>query len=154
WVEVRPRVNPLVQRAIGKTALISYAMGSFYTSLVANMLVDGIGQAIRETKRPKVFVVNLTQDEETHGMCASDMLKELYRYLCMSDTRPGPITDYVNYALVGTHGNSNEGGQIPVDIEGLRKMGVEPILLPVETKRDGLIVHDMELVAAVLISLC
>ncbi len=153
--EVRPQLNALAERAIRKTALVAYTMGSFYTSLVSNIMVQGMGRVIRETKRPKVFVANLTRSEETGGMSVSTMLGELLRYLRGSDDDPGQMKDYVHYVLVGTHGDSDEGGRLPVDLPAIRELGVEPIELPLERRsEDGRLLHDPEMVAAVLISLC
>ena len=153
--EVQPRLNSRASKAIRSSALVAYTMGSFYTSLVSNLLVDGMGQAIRQTRRPKVFVANLTETVETRGMNVSCLLKQLLRYLRLSDDEPGEMKDYVHYVLVGTHGNSDGQGRIPVDLPTIRELGVEPIELPLEqTDADGNRVHDPELVAGVLISLC
>jgi CofD-related protein of GAK system len=153
--EIQPRLNPLAERAIRKAALISFTMGSFYTSIVPNLLVDGMGRAIRETKRPKVFVANLQRDKETPDMAVSDMLREIQRYLRMSDSRPGEMDDYIHYVLAGTHGRSTEDGRLPVDTEEILDLGVEPIVLPLATEGpEGEVQHDPELVAAVLLSLC
>lgn len=155
YVEVQPPVNPLAARAIRKSALIAYSMGSFYTSLIANLLVAGMGQAIRRTRRPKVFVANLVQDQETPQMSVSMMLEELWRHLQRSDPQPGTMQDYVQYALVNTHGDTSDDNRIPVDLAAIRELGVEPIVLPVEKDPDNEPgVHDPELVAAVLLSLC
>ncbi len=153
--EVHPRLNALAETAIRKAALVAYTMGSFYTSLVSNVMVQGVGRAVRQTKRPKVFVANLTRSVETAGMSVSTMLVELLRYLRRSDDQPGQMEDYVHYVLLGTHGDSDEGGRIPVDLAAIRDLGVEPIVLPLEQQNeDGTLVHDPEMVAAVLISLC
>ena len=152
---VHPRLNTLAETAIRKAALVAYTMGSFYTSLVSNMMVRGMGRAIRLTKRPKLFVANLSRSMETAGMSVSDMLEELLRYLRGSDTQPGEMEDYVHYALLSSHGASDEGGRIPVDLPAIRALGVEPIVLPLEQElEDGSLVHDPEMVAAVMISLC
>ena len=153
--EVRPQLNALAETAIHKAALVAYTMGSFYTSLVSNLMIQGVGRAVRQTKRPKVFVANLTRSMETAGMSVSTMLNELLRYLRASDDQPGELEDYVHYVLVGTHGDSDEGGRIPVDLPAIHDLGVEPIVLPLEQRtEDGTLVHEAEMVAAVLISLC
>jgi hypothetical protein len=97
-------------------------------------------------------VANLVRDAETPDMSVSMMLKELHRYLRSVDPDPGPIQDYVQYALVSDHGESTAGKRLPVDLEAIRTLGVEPIVLPLESPAAG--AHDAELVAAVLLSLC
>jgi hypothetical protein len=83
------------------------------------------------------------------------MLQELYRHLQRSDPDPGSMQDYVQYALVNTHGDTSEDNRIPVDLPAIRELGVEPVVLPVEKDPDNEPgVHDPELVAAVLLSLC
>ncbi len=146
-----PRLNPAARAAIGRTALIGYSMSSFYTSLISNLLVDGMGQAIRLAKRPKVLVANLMQDHETPGMTVSRMLEEMLAAMRQSDDEPGQMRDYVHYALVGAHGDSDAGGRVPVDLANIRRLGVEPIELPLEASPGK---HDPDLVAAVLLSLC
>jgi CofD-related protein of GAK system len=153
FVEVQPTINNLAAGAIRHSALVAYAMGSFYTSIVPNLLVAGTGEAIRETKRPKVFVANLVRDRETQQMTVAEMLQELRRYLMISDPSPGTMEDYVHYVLVNDHGASRRGEQVPVDLEAICALGVEPIILPLATDPD-VGVHDPELVAAVLLSLC
>ncbi len=152
WQEVTPSINPLAARALRKASVIGYAMGSFYTSLVPLLLVDGMGGEIRRARRPKVLVANLRRDAETPGMCVPDMVLEICRYLRGSDDQPGETRDYINYVLANTHGDSDANGLVPIEADKLRTLGVEPIVLPLESEIPG--VHDARLVAAVLMSLC
>lgn len=153
WREVTPPLNPLAARAIHRASVIGFAMGSFYTSLVPLLLVRGMGEVLRETRRPKVLVANLVTDAETQEMSVGDMLEELCRYLRASDSRPGDMRDYVNYALLNDHGMDATGGRIPYDLDRLRAIGVEPIVLPLASAEDPA-QHDARLVASVLLSLC
>jgi CofD-related protein of GAK system len=152
WVAASPVLNPLAERAIRKASVIAYSMGSFYTSVVSSLLVDRMGEVVRSTRRPKVFIANLVADQETPGMRVSEMLQELARYLESSDSEPGELSDYVNYVLVNDHGMSDAAGHVPVDMVAIRELGVEPIVLPLEGEPAG--THDAELVASVLMSLC
>jgi CofD-related protein of GAK system len=154
-LEVHPSLNPLAESALRRSSLICFAMGSFYTSIVSLLLVDGIGRAIRETRRPKVFVANLMRDAETPGMTVSAMLTALHQNLCRSDPTPGRLEEYVQYVLCSNHGASSAGGRVPVDLEAIRGLGIEPIELPLESEAAGETgQHDPEIVAAALISLC
>ncbi len=151
WVEIKPALNPAAAAAISRTGLIGYSMSSFYTSLISNLLVDGMGRCIRRARRPKVLVANLMQDHETRGMTVSGMLRELLSAVHESDTMPGKMDDYVHYTLVGDHGDSDAGGRVPVDLKEIRALGVEPIVLPLEQSQGK---HDPDLVTAALLSLC
>lgn len=56
--------------------------GGYYTSIIANLLVDGIPEAIRETDAIKIFVVNLMNRKgQTTGFALSDYLRGLEKYL-------------------------------------------------------------------------
>jgi CofD-related protein of GAK system len=154
YSEVQPSLNPLAESALRRSAAIVYSMGSFYSSIISTLLVGGMGRAIRETRRPKIFIANLMRDVETPGMTVSRMLGELHQTLRRSDPEPGSLEDYVQYVLCSDHGDSDRGGRVPVDVPAIRAMGLEPIVLPLERRPpadEGQ--HDAELVAALLLSL-
>jgi len=55
--------------------------GDLYTSLIPNLLVKGMPEALKESKAKKAVVCNLmTKWGETHGFTATDMVKELLAY--------------------------------------------------------------------------
>ena len=55
--------------------------GSLYTSLVPNLLIGGLREALRTTPAPVVLLMNLmTQPGETDGMDAVEHLAVLHRY--------------------------------------------------------------------------
>ena len=67
--------------AIREADVIVIGPGDLYTSILPNILVDGMQQALQESKGKKVVICNMmTKWGETHGFVASDMLKELLRY--------------------------------------------------------------------------
>jgi uncharacterized cofD-like protein len=68
--------------AIGHADIIIIGPGDLYTSILPNLLVHGIVEAIRESKATRVYVCNLmTKHGETDGFQASDYVRELLRYL-------------------------------------------------------------------------
>lgn len=68
--------------AIKGADLIVMGPGDLYTSIICNLLVDGIAKAIKNSKAKKVYVVNLmTKFGQTNGFTASDHVNELEKYL-------------------------------------------------------------------------
>jgi CofD-related protein of GAK system len=66
---------------IADAALICYPPGSFYSSLIANLLPVGVGRAIAESSRPKVYVPNLGEDPEQFGIDIETQVDILLHYL-------------------------------------------------------------------------
>ncbi len=63
--------------------LIIFGPGSLYTSLITNLLVEGVPQAINHNKNAiKIYIANImTQPGETLDMSLQDHVRELERYL-------------------------------------------------------------------------
>lgn len=67
--------------AIREADLIVIGPGDLYTSLVPNLLVDGMSDALKSRKGKVVVVCNLmTKWGETAGFAASDFVRELLKY--------------------------------------------------------------------------
>src|SRR5437016_11786205 len=123
--------EPLSQtlQAIASADLITMGPGSLFTSLIPNLLVRGIPQAIRESPATKVFVCNLmTQANESLGLTAGDHIHALNRHA------GGRIFDYAlinrtpvspelktKYALEGA-------SQIVADLDRIEALGVCPLM--------------------------
>jgi len=81
---LHPKViaNPDAVATIRKADIIILGPGDLYTSILPNLLVDGITGAIVSSKAQKICVVNImTKLGETYGFCASDFLRTLETYL-------------------------------------------------------------------------
>ena len=80
-LEVQPasaHVNPAVLDAIVDADQIILAPGSLFTSLLPNLVVPGVVEAINRSAAQLVYVINLvTQDAETLGMSGADHLSAL-----------------------------------------------------------------------------
>ncbi len=83
-LRLHPRqVHPLpeVLEAIAKANLILIGPGSLYTSILPNLLVSGIAEAIESSSATRVHVANLmTQPGETEGYSLADHVREIYRH--------------------------------------------------------------------------
>ena len=79
-----PRVKayPLAVKAIKNADLIIIGPGDLYTSIISNLLVEGIAVAIKKSRARKVFVMNLmTRSGQTYGFSAKDHIQTLEKYL-------------------------------------------------------------------------
>jgi len=80
--------------AIKEADLIILGPGSFYTTLIANLVVKGIPEAICQSKGKKIFILNLmTEPGQTAGFTAMDHIRELQKYI---------LKRCLNYVLVNT----------------------------------------------------
>ncbi len=67
--------------AIREAEVIVIGPGSLYTSVIPNLLVKNIADAIRESSAVKIYVCNLmTQPGETTGYTASDHIEALIKH--------------------------------------------------------------------------
>jgi uncharacterized cofD-like protein len=68
--------------------------GDLYTSVIPNLLVDGIATAIQSSDAKRIFVGNLvTKPGETEGYKLSDFLNEVLRYTGLTDWLDAVIVD-------------------------------------------------------------
>lgn len=82
WLEPEAHINPKVQQAIAKADMILIGPGDLYTSLLPNLLVKGVPEAIKASKAKKVFIANLmTKFGETQGFTAEDFVRAIEAYI-------------------------------------------------------------------------
>ncbi len=89
------QANPEAIRAILEADLVVVGPGSLLTSVLPNLLVDGIRQALAITQATKVYVCNVaTQHGETDGFSVSDHFETLVppRRRRASSTTSWPMT--------------------------------------------------------------
>lgn len=115
---IRKKNRKLIQNA----DLICFPPGSFYSSLMANLLPEGVISAIASNNNPKVFIPNLGNDPEQFGMTLRESIDSLLSM--MKQASPAVSTDaLLNFVLLDTkHGNYN--GPAPA---ALKKKGIEII---------------------------
>ena len=119
---------PETLEAIRHADLITVGPGSLYTSLITNLLVQGIPSALASASGLRVYICNLmTQANESLNLTASQHIERIYEH-----TR-APIFDY---AIVNTAEFSPEtlaryaaegASPIQADIERVESLGVKAI---------------------------
>lgn len=114
--------------AIAAADLITLGPGSLYTSLITNLLVRGIPEAIARSSATRVYIGNLmTQANESLGLTASQHIEKIL------DHAGAQIFDYalINTAPIrpATLDRYAREGQSPIeaDLDRIRALGVEPI---------------------------
>ncbi|MCC6128028.1 MAG: YvcK family protein [Chlamydiae bacterium] len=82
YLEPFAKVNTRVVEELKTADLLIIGPGGLYTSLIPNLLVDGMCQAIRSSPAKKVFILNLMNRKgQTTGFKTSHYLKELTQLL-------------------------------------------------------------------------
>ena len=142
--------------AIAQADLVTMGPGSLYTSLITNILVRGIPEALAATKATRVFVCNLmTQANESLGLSASQHIEKIMRH---AGSPHRPIFDYALINTAPIAGALIEKyaleGQAPIepDLDRIRALGIEPITGNFVHQGDVLR-HDYDHVAEVLLRL-
>jgi uncharacterized cofD-like protein len=75
-------LHPLAKQAIMEADLIVIAPGSIFTSLIPNLLVDGMKDALRKTKAKVAYIVNLmTEKGQTGEYFVQDFVELIERYM-------------------------------------------------------------------------
>jgi uncharacterized cofD-like protein len=83
------RALPATVQAIEEADLITLGPGSLFTSVIANLLVKGITEAIVRSPAQKLYICNaMTEFDETNGFTAEDHVRQLLAYA------PGLKLDY------------------------------------------------------------
>ena len=150
----RPPALPDCIRAIGEADLILLGPGSLYTSVIPNLLVDGIAQAIHASRAAKIYVMNLmTQDGETEGYSAADHVRALFDHggeglfdHTLINSLPVPPAALEAYRREGA-------APISVDVTALARMGVRADFAPVADYSRLLVRHDPAALAAAVMEL-
>ncbi|HUA63795.1 MAG TPA: gluconeogenesis factor YvcK family protein [Verrucomicrobiae bacterium] len=111
--------------AIAQADLITLGPGSLFTSVIPNLLVEGISAAIRKSKAIKAHFVNLMwQPGETTDFRASDHIRAIHRHA------RGKFLDYavVNIRPIATALRKRYARQeaLPVenDLDAIFRMGI------------------------------
>jgi len=135
-IELNPRrVRPLPMaiEAIQQADIIFMGPGSLYTSIIPNLLIPEIADAITRSKSPRVYIANLmTQPGETTHYALSDHLRAIKHHV------DRPVLDVVV---------ANRQSISPEVARRYRRQGAEPVLVD----RDNLLKLKVRLITGNLV---
>jgi uncharacterized cofD-like protein len=100
YLEPFPKANPHAIAEIMNADIIVLGPGGLHTSLIPNLLVEGVSEALRSSHAKKTFVVNLMNRKgQTTGFKVSHYLKEVMHFVG---------EDIFDFILVNTQKPSQE----------------------------------------------
>lgn len=156
-IELRPKCPAAVDKAVEKiiaSDIILFGPGSLYTSIIPNLLVDGICDAIKKSKAKKIYVCNLmTQPGETIGYSAYEHMKAIEKH-----TYPD-IMDYIianneNIKPVLMERYANEGAeQVRVRAEDFEGAKIVLKSAGLVSDNEEYLRHDVEALAKIIMEI-
>jgi uncharacterized cofD-like protein len=148
-------VEPLPETlsAIANADLITLGPGSLYTSLITNLLVSGIPEALATAKGTRVYIANLmTQANESLHLTASQHIERIYKHTgqpvfdyALINTAPVPQSVRERYA-------AEDAEAILPDIDRIESLGIRCITGNFAAEGDVLR-HDAQRVARTVLKL-
>lgn len=132
-----PDATPEALEAIASADMIILGPGSLYTSIIPNLLVKGIAEAIIQSPARKVYVCNvMTQKGETTNYAVGDHVEALLQHAGFGKggKQNVPTSRFIEGVMINVQAPTIEtnGSVSPVryDPDRLRHLGVRPILRP------------------------
>ena len=118
---VDAEINTATVACIRQAEVICYPMGSFFTSVAANLLPRGVASAVTANLCPKIYIPNTLADDEQFGMNLGDAVEMLADCL-NQNSRPADPREYINLILI-----DSAQAKYPYDLEldRIRLMGID-----------------------------
>jgi uncharacterized cofD-like protein len=150
----RPPALPKALEAIAHADLIVLGPGSLYTSLLPNLLVPELVNAISRSKAPRLYICNLmTQPGETDGLDVEGHLRAIEAQLASLGVQQRLFTSVLAQEELGTgplieHYRQRGAEPVRCDLRQLRTQGYEVMLAPLQGARPSATLrHDPRSVA-------
>jgi uncharacterized cofD-like protein len=152
-----PPAFPAAVTALESADAILLGPGSLYTSILPNLLIPGIRQAIAKSKAPVILLLNLmTQPGETDGMMGPDHLAAVQQLSGQLSGDGLVVTVLANSTPIPgqllTHYAETNSEPVAVERETLERMGARVVEADVLAPGD-LIRHDPEKLAGAVLDL-
>jgi uncharacterized cofD-like protein len=147
----RVRPVPEVLEAIAQANLILVGPGSLYTSILPNLLVSGVTEAIEKSSATKVYLPNImTQPGETNGFTVADHVRVIYEHVhrklfdwIVANNQPISSGVARRYLAEGAKA-------VPIDLAELQRMGCR-CLFDDLVEEHGVVRHDADRLAKLLV---
>lgn len=142
-VSIREKMTTLIQDA----DVICFPMGSFFSSILVNMLPDGVGRAISRNPCPKIFIPNMGKDTELLGYTIMDQIHILLKYLLRDCADNTPVSDVLTYVLID---KSRMDYPNASDVDSLDKQGIQILGVDMVHAENEAIIDEKKLIPILL----
>ncbi|MGD8861198.1 MAG: GAK system CofD-like protein [Myxococcales bacterium] len=143
------RIDARTEELIRSADLICYPMGSFFTSVVANLLPEGVGRAIAEAPCPKVYVPSTGDDPEARGYSVEQCVSTLVRFVRRDAGADTPVERILNTVIADCREGRYPDG---FDRGAVEALGVDVLDLPLVLQHRPELL-DAQRLAQILLSL-
>lgn len=134
--EPMPDILPAVVEAIAEAEIIIIGPGSLYTSILPNLIVPKLTDAIAKSNATKIYVCNvMTQPGETSGYTVSDHVRAIEEHLVSTaNSKKHSLNEIIDYVIVNNSmpfkkqlDKYKVDNQFPVELDysELRDMGLK-----------------------------
>ncbi len=124
-----PIINPNVIKAIAEADLIILSMGSVFTSIIPNLICDGVVEALEASPAKIMYVCNImTQPGETDNFNVSHHIKLLNKYLGKRKIDVAVINKgKISEAVTKKYETLEQKDPVIYDVNNVNNLGVEVI---------------------------
>jgi CofD-related protein of GAK system len=107
--------------------VIAFPMGSFFGSVIVNLLPAGVGRAIMQCKSPKVYVPNTGVDPEMFGYTLVEMIRLIIDMVEEDVGSHVRVSDILNFVVIDTKYCEY---CVPIDKDEIEELGIVVIDIP------------------------
>ncbi|MBX2860802.1 MAG: YvcK family protein [Vampirovibrio sp.] len=151
---VCPKALPEVLEAIENAELVVLGPGSLYTSVVPNLLMTEISEAVLASPAPKVYVSNImTQPGETDAFSVADHIQVIYDHAGHANIVDAVfVNNSLPEPLVEKYRQTNNSVPVALDRERCHELGVTVIetMLIDETETQTIRHHPKRLARSII----
>lgn len=149
-----PKATPAALDTILEADLIILGPGSLYTSIIPNLLVEGVSEAIKASHALTLYVCNMmTQEGETEGCSAADHMVAILSHgkpqmidICLANSSPIPENLLEKY-------QEEDATPLMIDRERIASLGIELVEAPLCQEHGDFARHDADKLALAIIEL-
>lgn len=142
-----PRISPALASLVSNADLVCFPMGSFYSSIVANLLPLGVGRAVAGARGPRVYIPNLGHDPESFGLSVFDAAMRLVHFLQRDVHGEVYPSELLHYVLV----DSNNGAYpAPTGLHRFEDLGIRVVDRELVTHRSRPLLDEDLLIEALM----